>query len=445
MGGEIMIIQKEYGEKGTCFRFNVSFHARETNDSNIVQEDKRFHKDQTSNDIPYKAKGLMLRNDLKLDCLHTILLLQVKEESLILQRWMECYGLKVWPINQWDQLYHTLEKIKNRMFISNSSSSSKFDSTSLQSYLGDSVSHYSNQAEKDDHSSSSIVMVRDPNKKISHNGEPNCLLIIIDMSCEYFSETFLTLACFSKNTDDLLYKVVWIANPKIPFADSQRLENRQSPCDLILQKPFHRSHLCANIQLFQENGDTIEGRSNEIKMENIISSVHSSIKLGLSKELDQIACVSTTSYTIPHTSYLTQQRVRLENDPSDDKPLSGLSILVAEDNIVLQRLAVTILSRLGATIECCNNGEDALNLIRKALQGINEMHSGNHQEMARLCRRLSYDIVLMDCEVIYTLFIEISMLYILTSGISLKKHDFITFRVCLDSIEIYKWSTNFIG
>lgn len=400
MGGEIMIIDKEYGEKGTCFRFNAFFHARESNNSNVVQEDIWFHKDQVANDIPYRAKGLMLKKDFQLDRLQAVILVQGKEGSLILQRWMECHGIKVWPINQWDQLYPTLEKVKHKMFISHSSTSRKFDSTSFQSNLGDTVSHYSNESEKDDKALSSVVSVRDLNKKTSRTGETNCVLIIVDMSCGHFSETCSTLAHLGKNTADLLYKVVWIIDPKVSHGDLRRLENKQVPCDLILQKPFYRSQILSFMQLFQKNGDIMEGQSDEIKEENMMPSAHGSIKLSPSNELDQQTTrVSTTS----RSSYLTRQRVGLEYDLSNDKPLSGMNILVAEDNIVLRRLAMTTLSRLGATVECCGNGEDALNLVRKALQGFNGRRIRSHfnLEAQGLSKMFSYDIVLMDCEVIF--------------------------------------------
>eukprot|EP00268_Persea_americana_P010401 TRINITY_DN1422_c1_g1_i1.p1 TRINITY_DN1422_c1_g1~~TRINITY_DN1422_c1_g1_i1.p1 ORF type:complete len:1080 (-),score=145.71 TRINITY_DN1422_c1_g1_i1:181-3420(-) len=367
MGGEIMIIDKEYGEKGTCFKFHVFLHAHETSDSDIVVEDIRLHKDQVSNSKPYKAKSHLLLKDIRLEYLHAILLVQSKEGSLILQRWMEHHGIKVWPINQWNQLYSTLEKIKHKMFVSHSSTSRKFGSTSLRSYLVDSVTQYSNEPEKDDHSLSSTAIMRDLNKNTSHNGEPNCVLIIIDISCGYFSETCSTLACLSKATDDLLHKIVWMVDPKIPRADLQRLENKHAPCDLILQKPFHRSHLYAIIQLFQKNGNTVEGHS------NLMLNAQGSVKLN---------------------------QLKGQSKEHNARPLSGINILVAEDNVVLQRLAVTTLSSLGAKVECCENGKDAVNVIRKALQGINEMHNGSHfnEEAPGLSKRFSYDLVLMDCE-----------------------------------------------
>ncbi|KAK3210848.1 hypothetical protein Dsin_015554 [Dipteronia sinensis] len=47
----------------------------------------------------------------------------------------------------------------------------------------------------------------------------------------------------------------------------------------------------------------------------------------------------------------------------DEKPLTGKIFLVAEDNVELQKLARINLTRFGATMEVCQNREEALQLM----------------------------------------------------------------------------------
>ncbi|KAA8549091.1 hypothetical protein F0562_000775 [Nyssa sinensis] len=74
---------------------------------------------------------------------------------------------------------------------------------------------------------------------------------------------------------------------------------------------------------------------------------------------------------------------------SNEKPLSGKKVLVAEDNAVLRKLAMSNLSLLGANVELCENGEEALQLVCKGL---------SDQRKRGFSSVLPYDYILMDCE-----------------------------------------------
>ncbi|CAM6040223.1 unnamed protein product [Sphagnum compactum] len=64
------------------------------------------------------------------------------------------------------------------------------------------------------------------------------------------------------------------------------------------------------------------------------------------------------------------------------KPLDKLEILVAEDNPLLRKLAVTMLRRLGATTHEAANGQEALEAVRTRVQG----------------GERSFNCILMDCQ-----------------------------------------------
>lgn len=61
--------------------------------------------------------------------------------------------------------------------------------------------------------------------------------------------------------------------------------------------------------------------------------------------------------------------------PSQSKPGAGLQVLVVEDNPINQKVASGMLRKLGATVDCVNNGEEGLTAIKVK----------------------KYDIVFMDC------------------------------------------------
>jgi len=65
------------------------------------------------------------------------------------------------------------------------------------------------------------------------------------------------------------------------------------------------------------------------------------------------------------------------------KPLDKLEILVAEDNPLLRKLAVTMLRRLGATTHEAANGQEALEAVRTRVQGGEQ----------------PFNCILMDCQV----------------------------------------------
>jgi CheY-like chemotaxis protein len=53
-----------------------------------------------------------------------------------------------------------------------------------------------------------------------------------------------------------------------------------------------------------------------------------------------------------------------ENKPiPKDKPLKGISILLAEDNAMNVLLARNVLDRLGASVDVANNGQEAVDML----------------------------------------------------------------------------------
>lgn len=71
------------------------------------------------------------------------------------------------------------------------------------------------------------------------------------------------------------------------------------------------------------------------------------------------------------------------------RPLEGLCILLAEDTIVLQRVATIMLEKMGARIVVVGDGLQAVDALK------NKIQSNEHSD----AKALPYDLILMDCQV----------------------------------------------
>ncbi|XP_058084102.1 histidine kinase CKI1 [Magnolia sinica] len=409
MGGEIGIVDKERGERGTCFKFNIFVQACEiTRYTNAEGEEIKLLRDQIRSEShqphelsisaqpsainiqsPMSVRAATLGKSLSQDSIHAVLMIKGDEARGISQKWMEHHGIKVWPVSRLDELYLALEKLEY-----------KFASASIRSHSSNSAS-YNSSGEREGPASAGVDCVsspnmgsRDPYRKTSLRSAPNCILIVIDMSSGPFFEACSILAKFFKNTHGSRYKVVWVSNPNTPRKDLSRLKNRQAPCDLILQKPFHRARIHELLRLLQESGGSSEDHPSEIRTEKSLQESPRFTRGSPSMRSDQRGSPSMKPDQIPSNSitlqstHPTRQGIGAEGSLTGDKPLSGMNILLAEDNVTLTRVGVAILRRQGATVECCENGEEALHLVIKALHGIRD----------GLSKTFAYDIILMDCE-----------------------------------------------
>ena len=84
----------------------------------------------------------------------------------------------------------------------------------------------------------------------------------------------------------------------------------------------------------------------------------------------------TGSYRLPHLQTLDDSAVVPADEVTSEPLYKGLRVLVAEDNPVNQRVAVGMLERLGYRADVAGNGVEAV----------------------EACQRITYDLVLMDCQ-----------------------------------------------
>lgn len=82
-----------------------------------------------------------------------------------------------------------------------------------------------------------------------------------------------------------------------------------------------------------------------------------------------------------------------------EKPLNGKRVLVVDDGACPRKLTVNNLHKLGATVEVCKDGKEALDEVVRILRA---------QTEEGRCRSLPYDFILMDCKVRLLVFCLIS-------------------------------------
>ncbi|KAL6968617.1 hypothetical protein U1Q18_034418 [Sarracenia purpurea var. burkii] len=396
MGGEIGIMDKEIGEKGTCFRFNIFMatfdsdgNAREDDDDNDdVVVDVESNGGYVSSDS-FQHSGAITRAlpSPKRDSSHIVLFIRSETRQRISQKFMERLGIKVSAVKDWEQLSQTLKKIKQKLNLSRYSSSGRSDLSSKSdrtSSLGrPPVSRNSSAGAKDvplsaldgaDHNLPPPL-----HRRTNRNAAPNFVLIVIDTSAGPFREISRALAEFKRDIHNTCCRVIWIDKPGVRNIQSKGLdEDKLPPTDLIISTPFHGTRLKQAIELLPEFGGTFSSISTGKRKQN-------------SNQTDKLAPPSVLRSSLSLNRSLRIQKGEIQEcgSTSSEKPLSGKKILVAEDNAVLRKLATSNVSRLGANVESCENGEEALQLVCKSL--IDQRKDG-----AAAFR--PYDYILMDCE-----------------------------------------------
>jgi DNA-binding response OmpR family regulator len=263
-------------------------------------------------------------------------------------------------------------------------------------------------------------------------GASGFVLLVIDAGAGPFQELCRVVAEFKRDLPSSCYKVVWLDKPTSRSINLRGFEHDLiNPRDDILLKPFHGSRLYQVIRLLPEfGGHELISRS---KRENAIQATNALKDPGSSSSTHS----QKTKLKVPSTCENSFQQVDsqaegsskneknrknpLLDDPdhshvrsksrqspierllvrsseiqevggnlSKGKSLSGLKFLVADDNEISRRVTRHILKGHGATVEVCENGEEALQLVRI---GLHNQREHSHSIV------LPYDYILMDCEV----------------------------------------------
>nr|APR64062.1 hypothetical protein [Populus tomentosa] len=404
MGGEIGIMNKENGEKGTCFKFNVFLDICEipsTDNKNAevdIEGDSMPDGELNYSNLTIRtpSPGLVIRtlsprlsilsSSPKIEGSHVVLLIQNEERLRSSQKYIEGLGIKVSSVKEWEHLHSTLKRIKARHNVSSHSSSGKSD-------LGSKSDHCNSRSMKDVPLSSMDGIDKKSSASRSSNlrGAPGFILLVIDAGAGPFQELCRVVTEFKRDLHSSCCKIVWLDKPTSRSINLRSFEQDLiDPRDDILLKPFHGSRLYQVIRLLPEFGAT-----NALKDPGSSSSTHSQrTKLKVPSTCEN-SFQQVDSQAENSSKNEKNRKNPLLNDPdhshvrsksrqcptemllvrsseiqegrgnlSKGKSLSGLKFLVADDNEISRRVTRHILKGHGATVEVCENGEEAFQLVR---------------------------------------------------------------------------------
>lgn len=387
MGGEIGIKDKDQGEKGTCFRFNIFLKSCEVpNGEDLTidrgQKPNLLHLASLWDHIGFQSSVLTVTfiENFNIENVNILLLIQGDETKRFAKRWLEGFGLKAWEIRSPYFLKFVLQKIKHKLLNLgdlgtfdlglSSISSSKLISQDSDEELDISIDNQTSPMMARDLPETSIIKMLMP-----------YIVVLIDSNFENHSEICLMLKEFSQNIQNIQFKVVWLANSNAYSAELNKSKERQ--CDLILKRPLYGTRLRPLLSLFQ---DTTESQQLESRTLTEIQKDEDFDKSSLHFKRQEF-----------HKS--EPEKISLKNISKDINHLNGMGILLVEDSPVISRYEFLLLSKLGAKVEICKNGLEALDKVKSAL-----LETTNSIDLSQAQKDLDhfpYDIILMDCEVIF--------------------------------------------
>ena len=137
MHGDIEILDKDIGEKGTCFRFNVLLTVCETVTDGSTREGAEYgSSDRNQTQAPtlqtcssgssicsLSPRLRICRSSPRPEASRVVVLIADEARRRTTQKFMESLGIKVKVVKQWEHLFHALKKIKEKGLHSSSQSS----------------------------------------------------------------------------------------------------------------------------------------------------------------------------------------------------------------------------------------------------------------------------------------------------------------------------------
>ncbi|KAL8153582.1 hypothetical protein V2J09_011342 [Rumex salicifolius] len=193
------------------------------------------------------------------------------------------------------------------------------------------------------------------------------VLLIIDASAGSFSELKDGVARSKKELSSKSYcSVIWLETRESKNPSSLRSgegEDIIPLADYVTSKPLHGCRLFEVIRLLPEFCGQLILHSKDQETVN---------------EIDKSEGKGPSS----------DKAMSLGGLSSSDPPLFGKKVLIVEDNKMLMLVATKILTKMGAIVEKCQNGQEAVELVSIGLA--NQLFDG--------LDALPYDFILMDCE-----------------------------------------------
>ncbi|KAL4558906.1 hypothetical protein LXL04_037111 [Taraxacum kok-saghyz] len=354
MGGEIIIVDKEVGEKGTCFRFNVVFKVC-ASDPIVSEDDSTMKSSLGSSHTPpfYSPK----RRGHKYNSSVVVLFITSDERRKIAQKFLAAQGIKVLPVKNIRQLSQTLREFRqeeqNLICSSRSDLSLSFGYLTWPTPKAVGMGVPLSAMDGNGNGNGSDTPPRHYNNQERSSPVSNFILLVIDTTGVDFHELCKAVTEFRKDSRNACSRIVWLGSKCMNLQGLD--EKKLPPSDIIIPMPLHGSRLHSLVALLPEfEGTPLPPHPN-----------HQTTKT--QEEIQEIVRVSV----------------------GNSSPLRGTKVLVAEDDSLQQIIAKKILSKLGVTLEMCRNGKEALTMVSKGL---------SDQRNIGASHILPYEYILMDCQ-----------------------------------------------
>ncbi|XP_059313286.1 histidine kinase CKI1-like [Lycium ferocissimum] len=338
MGGEIKIVDKDDGERGTRFQFNIFL-------TTCVEAEEQENSAQNHGLRNYLSHhlGMQFRSSPpRSEGYHVVLFLTGEKRRKVLSRVIGNMNIKVSEVRRINELARLLDRIKRNLDLS-SCSLEKY-ALNLNLTTDDTNAVASDTKDTHDH------VIPHLKRSISY-GSSNVILIIIDSQAGHLLELSSTVVNFKKDLQNVTCKVVLLQDHVRPQ------ENRHPPFDYAFPKPLHGKRLHEVLRLLSENPN-------------------SPIQHDRNKTSQEIECQELKEIVIPDG-----------NKNNTSKDLKGKKVLVVDDQPILRRYASRVLQKEGADVDVCENGQEA---FYKVCRSLNDTLEGEVDK--------SYDFIMMDCE-----------------------------------------------
>ncbi|KAK9067721.1 hypothetical protein SSX86_011832 [Deinandra increscens subsp. villosa] len=338
MGGEISIVDKEAGEKGTCFMFHVVFKVLRP-DQHVISEEDKTSMSSGSNTPFYSPK----RKDY--NSTSVVLFISGDERRKVTKKFLRARGVKVFTSKNVGELSETLKGFKQ--------SASKVCSSG--SYMSLSFRYLTRPGRSPKEVPLSALDGADASTTRMNNrvAPPGFILLVVDTTRADFRDLCKVVAEFRKDSKDCCFKVVWLGFRCMHVHGLD--ETQLPPSDVIIPMPLHGSRLYSLIDLLPEFRDRFSDTPPHENRER------------QAEPIQEITRVS----------------------PSCRSPLRGKKLLLVEDNSTQELIAKRIFLKNGVIFDTCTNGKEALTFVSKGLTDQKDLGASHI---------LPYDYILMDCQ-----------------------------------------------
>ncbi|KAL8503955.1 hypothetical protein ACS0TY_022620 [Phlomoides rotata] len=334
MGGEIKIVDKEAGERGSCFRFNVFL--------NITENMLQGHLPVSTAPNPKAPKSSLLR------------------------AYLQRLGIKVHLVRQHQHLSLTLKKIKRKQSLSHFSSSGTSRSDGFASRASSTRSRDVPLSALD----GTDTVVGSSHKRA--NARLGFVLIVIDTRAGPFREISRAVAEFRRDLSETCYsRVVWLDKTDVNNTSFDGLDEDKLPSsDIVISKPFHGLCLYQTIKLFPEFGGQASDNIAKVESRKVVS---------VANEIEEVG-----DEAIPRKPLMGKRVLVADDDPIGRKIATfvasqlGATVFSSENGDSALKLVCTSLSDHGALPFDCvlmdsempvMNGSEATARIREAEKG----------------------------------------------------------------------------